>query len=231
LQENPVVAPNRRIKDLGSRAILASTKYASSLEGHVLRVMLKQIHGPWADGWVLDKHSVRSEYIGDHDSGHPIFNTTRTEVGEAHFQLKYRNNWEQAKPLAQAIFDNIYPKFTSVKMIVPMPASTSRPRQPVSEIAKELGILVQLPVAENVLIKAPNETPLKDFRTKEEKFRAIGDSLQINDRVKEHGPGNVLIVDDLFQTGASMEAACRVLRTYNKVRDIYVAVLTWGEVK
>ena len=94
-----------------------------------------------------------------------------------------------------------------------------------------MGILVQLPVAENVLIKAPNETPLKDFRTKEEKFLAIGDSLQINDRVKEHGPGNVLIVDDLFQTGASMEAACRVLRTYNKVRDIYVAVLTWGEVK
>jgi predicted amidophosphoribosyltransferase len=192
-----------------------------------LKVALKEIRGPWDAGWVLDKHSVGSVCTGHNAYGHPVFETTRTEVGEATYHLKYRHDWAQAKPLAQAIADHIYPKLANVGFIVPMPASTQRSRQPVTEVANELGALVQVPVFDNVLLKAANGKSLKDLNTKDEKIEAIGDSLSVNDAITNEGQWNVLVVDNLFHTGASMEAACKVLRTYPKVRNIYVAALTW----
>lgn len=191
-----------------------------------MKVSLREIHGPWDQGWVLDKHKIKSEYIGDNAYGHPMFDTLRTEVGESTFQLKYRSDWDQAKPLAHAIANNIYPKLKDVGFIVPMPASTTRTRQPVVEVAEALGEIVKTPVFSNLLHKAKS-SPLKDLHTKEEKLKAIGNSFSVEDRIVGDGPWNVLLVDDLFDTGASMEAACKALRGYKKVKQIYVAALTW----
>ncbi|MDK9723296.1 MAG: ComF family protein [Sterolibacteriaceae bacterium MAG5] len=192
-----------------------------------MKVSLREIVGPWDEGWVLDKHSVGSVCIGHNEYGHPVFETTRTEVGEATFQLKYRGDWAQARQLAQAISDHIYPKLANVGFIVPMPASTQRPRQPVTEVANELGKLVKLPVFDKLLLKTANGKSLKNLNTKDEKIEAIGDSFNVNDAITNDGQWNVLVVDDLFHTGASMEAACKVLRAYPKVRKIYVVALTW----
>lgn len=192
-----------------------------------MKVSLKQINGPWDDGWVLDKHTLSTEFIGHDGFGHPRFNTTRSEVGEATFQLKYRADMSRVPLLAQAIADHIYPNLDQVGFIVPMPASTIRVTQPVTEIANELGSLVSKPVFENILVKAPTGVSLKDLNTKDEKLAAIGDSLIINDVIHNEGKWNVLIIDDLFHTGASMQKACEALRTYHKVDKIYVTALTW----
>lgn len=192
-----------------------------------MKVSIRQIDGPWDSGWVLDKHSLHSVYIGDDAYGHARYDTTRTEAGEATFQLKYRSDWMQAKPLAQAIAEHIYPKLDNVGLVVPMPASRQRPRQPVTAVATELGQLVGVPVFDTLLLKAANGKSLKDMRTKAEKIEAIGDSFSVHDGIEGNGPWNVLVVDDLFDTGASMEAACKVLRAYPKVRKIYIAALTW----
>ncbi|MDR3390828.1 MAG: ComF family protein [Sulfuriferula sp.] len=192
-----------------------------------LNASLRQILGPWDGGWVLDKHTLQSVYLGDDEYGHPRFDTIRTEVGEATYQLKYRSDWAQVKPLAQAIADHICPKLPNIGFIVPMPASNPRHRQPVTEVANELGVLVKVSVFDNLLMKAANGKSLKDLNTKDDKIEAIGDSFSVNDSIQGGGPWNVLVVDDLFHTGASMEAACKVLRAYPKVRKIYVAALTW----
>jgi predicted amidophosphoribosyltransferase len=63
--------------------------------------------------------------------------------------------------------------------------------------------------------------------TKSEKIEAIGDSISVHGGISNDGQWNVLVVDDLFHTGASMETACKALRTYPKVGRIYVAALTW----
>ncbi|WP_454743956.1 hypothetical protein [Cupriavidus necator] len=53
-----------------------------------MKTNLKQIFGNWDLGYALDKHTLRSTYIGDNEYGHPQFNTERSEPGEALFQLK-----------------------------------------------------------------------------------------------------------------------------------------------
>jgi hypothetical protein len=59
------------------------------------------------------------------------------------------------EPLAAEIKASLLPMFKNVDLIVPMPASTTRARQPVDEIAKELSriadILVPIEQFEGVL--------------------------------------------------------------------------------
>ena len=192
-----------------------------------MKVTLREIKGPWDAGWVLDKHSVSSTPVGTWPNGRTRFETIRTDVGEATYQLKYNYDFTKVDLLAQTLVDEIFPRLKNVGFIVPMPATNARARQPVTEVALAVGARVGLHVATELLLKAPGGQPLKNLGSKEEKLAAIGDSFSIVDRLNEGGPWNVLVVDDLFDSGASMEAACKVLRGYRKVGKIYVAALTW----
>ncbi len=118
-------------------------------------VDIKQIHGNWDDGYVLHKHTVSSTYLGDDANGRPQFDTIRTAPGEALYQLKYNKNWAQTAPLATALAKHIWPLFDSVDLIIPMPASNPRPRQPVTDLARALGTLVGVKVSETLLTKPP----------------------------------------------------------------------------
>ena len=178
-------------------------------------------------GWVLDKHSVKSTYVRDNSFGRPQFDTTRTEAGEATYQLKYRSQWDRVPILAHALAEHIWPKFEAVGFVVPMPPSTDRNRQPVNEVAQELGRLKAVPVFEGLLLRTATDKPLKDMKLKDEKIAALHGRFRIEDEISNDGRWNVLLLDDLFDTGASMETAATALKTYGKVRRIYVAALTW----
>jgi predicted amidophosphoribosyltransferase len=121
----------------------------------------------------------------------------------------------------------VYQVGVSVVIRLPQPASTARERQPVTEVAEALGAIVKIPVFTDLLRKANNGKKLKDLNTKEEKTEALGNTFSVNDAITNEGKWNVLIIDDLYHTGATMEMACKVLRTYPKVGKIYVATLTW----
>ena len=195
-----------------------------------MNVNLRAICGNWDQGYVLDKHTLSSEYVGDNQYGHPQFDTKRSEAGEALFKLKYRSDKSQAAPLAAQVATSIIPKFEKVGLIVPMPASNVRAWQPVNEVAKELGALIKAPVFDNIVVKAVPDAEakqLKDMATKEEKQGALKGKFTINDGIQNSGKWNALLLDDLFDTGASMEAVVAALRTYQKIVKIFVAALTW----
>lgn len=66
---------------------------------------------------------------------------------------------------------------------------------------------------------------MKDIASRQEKIDAIMGAFTVYD-VLENGQYDVLIVDDLFDTGSSLEAATNVLRGYNKIRNIFVTAVT-----
>lgn len=195
-----------------------------------MKANLVALKGNWDTGYALDKHIVSSTYIGDNDFGYPMFDTKRTEVGEAVYQLKYKSDWEQVEPLANAIVEYILPKLSPIGLVIPVPASTPRARQPVYEVARSIANKIKVNSFENIVEKSAAEganVPLKNLRTKDEKVAALRDRFTIHDSIPTEGTWNALVIDDLFDTGASMEAVCGTLRTYQKIDQIYVAALTW----
>lgn len=191
-----------------------------------MKVSVRKISGPGYEGYVLDKHTSKSTYLGDNEYGHPKFETIRTDVGEATYRLKYRGDWSKAEPLAQAIATHIYPKLKDIGLIVPMPASTTRARQPVTEVARALGHLVKTPVFEKLLLKSKGHS-LKDLISKDEKDAANEGRFSVRDEIYGDGTWNLLLIDDLFHTGSSAEAAAAALSTYEKISRVYLAALTW----
>ena len=196
-------------------------------KGADMNVNIKEISGNWDRGYALDKHMLHSTFLGNNEHGHPQFDNVRTEAGEAVFQLKYRNQWGQAEVLAQAVIDKIVPHFGHVGLVIPMPASQQRAQQPVHTVAVALAQKLGVHVFEGILIKNYTGKSLKDLDTREEKVNALAGTITLGDQITGDGKYNALVLDDLFHSGASMEAACAVLRTYAKIDKIFVAALTW----
>ena len=191
---------------------------------------IKKITGNWDAGLVLDKHTRSSIFLGYDERGNTRFETKRSEVGEALFQLKYRGDFNKVEALAKEIATHIAPQFAKIGFIVPMPPSRHRPRQPVTEIAKSLSQTLQVPMFDNILVRVPpnpDQKPAKDLVGKEAKVEAMKDRFGLQQNIANEGKWNVLLVDDLYDTGASMEAATAKLREYKKVGNVYVAALTW----
>jgi predicted amidophosphoribosyltransferase len=195
-----------------------------------MEVRVRKIEGSWDLGYVLHKHTLSSTYLGEDEHGHPRFDTKRSELGEALYQLKYRNDWSQVDPLALQIKDTLLPLFDKIGLIVPMPASTVRAKQPVYELAYALGRLTKIPVIDQMIVKAPaaaGDPALKNLHTREQKDAALAGRITINQCISNEGRWNALLLDDLFDTGATMDATCQALRSYPKINHIYAAALTW----
>ncbi|MGO6677318.1 ComF family protein [Rhizobium leguminosarum] len=194
-----------------------------------MKVAVKNLSGPWSGGYALDKHKISSTFTGYNEYGHATFATLRTDAGEAVFRLKYRSDWTQAGLLAAAVYEHIVPKFPQIGLVIPMPASQTRARQPVDAVGEELAKLMNVNSVAGIIVKAPSTTgnKLKDLGTKQEKDAELAGRFSINDAIAAQGKWNALLIDDLFDSGASMEAATIALKTYSKIAGVYVAALTW----
>lgn len=196
-----------------------------------MEVNLRALQGNWDKGFALAKHTLSSVFAGYNEYGHPTFDTTRSEPGEALYKLKYRNDFSQVDPLAQALFDNIVPTVGNFGIVVPMPATKHRNRQPVHEIAERLSKLTGALYADKLLLKKPplpGELQIKNLADKEEKVAALSERFILDETfITNDGKWGALLVDDRYDSGASVEAACAILRTYAKIGKIFVATCTW----
>lgn len=193
-----------------------------------MEVNVKNIVGNWHTGYVLDKHSISSQCVGHNAQGHPMFDTTRTPAGEALYQLKYQQDWQQAPIIAEALAKHILPRFDqTIDLLIPMPPSKRRPRQPVLEITQALGVYLNLPVFDRILIKTTENNQVKNAQNKSERISILKQSFTYEDQIRDNKKWNVLLIDDLYDTGASMEVACETLQNYEKIANIYVSAVTW----
>ena len=118
-----------------------------------MNVNVMKIIGNWDLGYVLDWHVESSEFLGYNQFGQAEFETKRTEIGEAIFQLKYRNDTSKIEILAYTMAQNLKTKFLAASFIVPMPPSKRRGTQPAIELARKVAEKMELPFFENILLK------------------------------------------------------------------------------
>ncbi|WGK68280.1 hypothetical protein P0082_07260 [Candidatus Haliotispira prima] len=197
-------------------------------------VNIKEIKGSWDKGYSLDKHIFSSSPAGYNSHGFLQFRTVRSVIGEVLFQLKYRLDFSpdefcaQVNLLASQILKSLEVTFSLVDLVVPIPPSKKRDKQPVVEIAKEYARLKNIPCYENLLLKNSYTKPLKNVHNTKDRISTLTGVFSVIDVLPE-GLHNILLIDDLVYTGVSLEAATAVLRSYNKIRNVFVLTITRKE--
>jgi len=76
------------------------------------------------------------------------------------------------------------------------------------------------------LLKNGTTPQMKDIELREEKIEVLMGCFHIKETITNEGSWDVLIIDDLYSSGASLSAATQTMRTYDKVKNIYVAAFT-----
>lgn len=182
-----------------------------------------KVHGNWDDGYALDRHIESSLYIGENEHGHPQFETTRTELGELIYKLKYRGDQSAVALIAQAASDFVKDWNPGIELIVPVPPSKHRAVQPLFQIADEVGRLLNLPVDKASVRKTKATPELKNVDLAKRLELLVG-AHPVDDRAMRGR--QVLLLDDLYQSGATLNALGRLLKEAGGVSKVFALALT-----
>jgi predicted amidophosphoribosyltransferase len=186
----------------------------------------QQIDGIWEEGWALDLHTLSSVRTED-ASGNVHFDTKRPPIAEAMYRLKYCNDISNVVGIAKPVADFLLDKQEqwNINLIVPVPPSnTERPYQPVNELANAIGILSKIPVDNTVLRKNESTPSLKTIDDPEARREILKDAFSVEaDALKEK---NVLIFDDIYRSGETLNAICKVIKNQGNSDNIYALTVT-----
>jgi len=189
----------------------------------VAKVNPRKISGPWLEGFVLDLHTLKSEPIGTGPSGRTLFNTTYSEVGGLLRRLKYDGEKNAAPEIIEAAAAFWMQARTRIDMIIPVPASTYRVWQPVQLLADGIGAALKIPVVDCIKTTRP-PAKLKDISDPEKRKELLTGLYTL---APEATAGkNVLLFDDLYRSGSTMNAITTVLLAEGKAASVRAFAIT-----
>jgi predicted amidophosphoribosyltransferase len=179
------------------------------------------LEGSWEKGYSLDTHTVKSTYNSDGS-----FNTERSYIGELLYQIKYRFDKSKIKELSEIIsYELGWMYFYPFELIIPVPPSNlNRPFQPLIEIAKELSFIINKPLVCDLVVKVKTTPPIKQIEDEESRKELLENAFVISN--KSYRGRNVLLIDDLYRSGETLNAVAKVLKTQGEVGHIYVLTIT-----
>ena len=184
-----------------------------------------RVPGRWRDGFVLDYHTLESTYVGDDEYGHPTFDTKRSEVGELLYRLKYRSDTSVPDDLVRTIAEFLRSWNPGVTTIIPvLPSRSGRPQQPVHLLAEALSKQVGIPVRGDAVLKVKEVPELKDVYGYDERLRLLEGAHRVEPSIV--AGQKVLLFDDLYRSGATMNAITAVLYDTGGAAEVYALAIT-----
>lgn len=151
-------------------------------------------------------------------------------VTESMYRFKYQNKREYgsvyAAELAEKYGDWI--RKQKIQAIIPVPLHKKRRRKrgynQAEILAKELGRILDIPVHTDLLVRVRNTKPQKELNAAERKnnlkkaFKTTKSSVQLQ---------YILIVDDIYTTGSTLDAAAAALAEAG-VSEVYTCCVSMG---
>ncbi len=183
-----------------------------------------QICGRWRDGYVLDRHVVSSTFIGHNEFGHPMFDTKRTDIGQLLYRLKNRSDPSGVDQIIDTAVDFVRSWNPRIDAIVPVPPSQRRKRQPVFVLASGLGERLSVPVIQNCVTRVKKLPQLKNINDFAERKRLLEEAHSVDPALVSKK--NVLLFDDLYQSGATMNAVASALYDSGDASDVFALAIT-----
>ena len=183
-----------------------------------------KIDGNWKAGYAIDLHTINSVYLGDNPDGQPQFDNERSEMGELINRLKYHSD-ETVIPKIIEIVNKNLKTITAVDFIVPVPPSNlNRAFQPVHKIVEELSKSSTVPLVKDALFKT-NVEELKSITNPAQREALLRNSLKVNPNIDIENR-SILLVDDVYRSGATVRAVTDLLYNQAKVKSVYVLTMT-----
>jgi len=105
-------------------------------------------------------------------------------------------------------------------VLLPVPASRDRFRQPVYIIARRVGVQLGIPVDDKYITKIKETQPLKNIDDTKERKIIIQNAFNIPDTRYEGK--SVLLFDDLFRSGTTLTEITQLLREKGGVQNVFV---------
>src|SRR5581483_8750354 len=127
------------------------------------------------------------------------------------FRYKYRGEQELAHDLAArwAQLLREHPGLPKPDAVIPVPPSTPRDFDPVSTLAAALASEPKIPALTNILVKTRATRPQKEMHSLAQKQANVRGAFALQGSLQGK---HILLVDDLFDSGATLQEAARVLQ-------------------
>ena len=153
-----------------------------------------------------------------------MFDTKRSDVGELLYRLKYRSDGAVLDELVDTAATFVRSWNPGVTILVPVPPSRARSQQPVHMIAEPLGRKIGIPIDSTAVVRVKEVPELKNVYAYDERIRALEDAHRVDASVV--AKQRVLLFDDLYRSGATMNAITAALYDHGAVADVYALALT-----
>ena len=170
-----------------------------------------ELPGVWEKGFAFDIHVINSIPDGTSPYGRMLFDTTRSMIGEALYQLKYNQKLESLDTIIETLnnSEEFIGFMKNIDCIIPVPPTNKqRLIQPVIEIAKKLserfGKLMYLN-----FVQSTNTEQIKNI-DKNEKEQRVKEHLVIKDFLDKDK--KILVLDDLYDNGSTLSAITKSRR-------------------
>ena len=183
----------------------------------------RPIVGRWLSGVALDLHTTSSTAVGPNQFGHMQFDTARPEIAELLFRLKNRSDREAAESIIETAADYLAKYRSKFDVIIPVPPSQRRAVQPVIIVAEGIGRTLGLPVL-SCIGTTRSTTQLKNVTDPEERKKHLEGLYTVN--ASETRNLNVLLFDDLFRSGSTMNVITELLMTTGNAASVRALTIT-----
>ena len=153
-----------------------------------------------------------------------MFETEYTELGGLLYRLKSQKDKSVVNEIVETVAEFVQRIWQPpVSMIVPMPPSNIRAEQPVVILAEALAERLRLPVR-HAVTKIKKTEQLKNINDYDERIRSLEGAFSADPSLLSEQ--RVLLFDDLYRSGATMNSVATVLHQQGKASEVYALTLT-----
>lgn len=165
-----------------------------------------------------------------YERGFPVFNYSE-EMQNSIAMFKYQNRRDFAEYYAKEMYMRWREQFMEIgfDVLVPVPISKEKRRKrgynQAELIARELGKYINVPVDNKLLMRRLDTAPQKELSNKE-RICNLKNAFFLTDLSKRYN--KILIIDDIYTTGATIDACTNVLKQIG-TNHIYFASVCIGK--